>query len=160
MIYHLFLDDTRNPKDVTWIDLPLHNWVIVRNYEQFVETILKNGVPTTVSFDHDLANEHYQEYTIAHDPHIGESRIRYEKFKEKTGYDCAKWLANYCIDHSYQLPLYYVHTLNPIGFQNIVSTMENARLYFKTFTIPDVTPEEKEAFRQRMRERKLKEQNE
>jgi hypothetical protein len=128
MSYHLFLDDSRQPKDVKWIELPLYNWVVVKSYEEFVETITKNGIPITISFDHDLAQEHYDEYTVAHDPLlIGERRIRYEIFSEKTGYDCAKWLANLCVDKRVPLPLYYIHTLNPIGRQNIFSAMESAR---------------------------------
>ncbi len=154
MSYHLFLDDSRQPKDVKWIELPLVAWVVVKTYKEFVDYITKNGVPTTVTFDHDLADEHYAEYTAAHDPLlIGERRIRYEKFTEKTGYDCAKWLANYCVDNNTPLPLYYIHTLNPIGRQNIFSAMESARPYIASFQIPDVTPEEKAAFRQRMKER-------
>lgn len=154
--YHLFLDDdhSRIPHKLAWIDLPPVEWTIVRNYNDFVATISKRGMPTTVSFDHDLADEHYVEYTLAHDkssPSFG--TIRYERFKEKTGYHAAKWLANYCVDNNTPLPLYYIHTLNPIGRQNIFSAMESARGFIKSFTIPDVTPEEKAAFRQRMKER-------
>ena len=129
MSYHLFLDDARQPKDVKWIELPPYSWVVVKTYKEFVDTITKKGMPTTVSFDHDLADEHYAEYTAAHDPKLlpENKRIRYEIFAEKTGYDCAKWLANYCVDNNVPLPLYYVHTLNPIGKANIFSVMESAR---------------------------------
>lgn len=128
MGYHLFLDDSRQPKDVKWLELPLVKWEVVKNFVEFVSTIKLRGIPTTVSFDHDLADEHYAEYTVAHDPLlIGERRIRYENFKEKTGYDCAKWLAEYCVQFNKPIPLYYIHTLNPIGRQNIFSVMENAR---------------------------------
>ena len=60
MSYHLFLDDARKPSDVKWIELPLVNWTIVRNYKEFVETIIKNGIPTTISFDHDLSMADYE----------------------------------------------------------------------------------------------------
>ena len=128
MSYHLFLDDSRKPADVKWLELPPYCWVEVKTYAEFVKTITEKGIPTTVSFDHDLADEHYAEYTAAHDPLlIGERRIRYEIFQEKTGYDAAKWLAQLCVDKGAPIPLYYIHTLNPIGRQNIFSIMESAR---------------------------------
>lgn len=128
--YNLFLDDDpkRIPHQLTWIKLPHYEWTIVRNYEDFVNTILRDGVPNCVSFDHDLCQEHYDEYSWAHDknsPTCG--TIRYELFTVKCGYDCAKWLANYCIDNKHSLPLYYVHTLNGVGAANIFKVMENAR---------------------------------
>ena len=55
----LFLDDERAVKDVTWIELPLGPWTVVKNYRQFVEYITNNGLPEVISFDHDLADEHY-----------------------------------------------------------------------------------------------------
>lgn len=59
MYYHIFLDDTRMPAKVNWIELPLVDWVVIRNYKDFVDIITKYGVPQTISFDHDLAEEHY-----------------------------------------------------------------------------------------------------
>lgn len=126
--YALFLDDERQPKDVKWVELPPYSWVVVKSYAEFVKTIMEKGIPTTVSFDHDLADEHYAEYTAAHDPKlIGERRIRYETLHEPTGYECAKWLAHLCVERKVPVPLYYIHTLNPIGRQNIVLIMESAR---------------------------------
>lgn len=127
-IYHLFLDDERVPTDVKWLELPPLPWVIVRNYNQFVETIKRDGIPTTVSFDHDLADEHYQEYKCAHDEKmLSYGKIRYERLAEKTGYSCAQWLAQYCVDNNIPIPLYYLHTLNGIGRQNMFSVLESAR---------------------------------
>jgi hypothetical protein len=126
--YSLFLDDMRNPEDVKWIELPLINWVVVRNYDQFVETITRYGLPLRVSFDHDLADEHYREYTAAHDKKmITCGTIRYDQFAEKTGYDCAKWMAQYCVDNNLPIPSYYLHTMNGIGAKNIFSILESAR---------------------------------
>jgi hypothetical protein len=122
--YSLFLDDERMPKDVTWIELPLVAWVIVRNYNDFVRVIEQNGVPQIVSFDHDIGIEHYQEYNRAHN---SDKKIRYETFTEKTGFDCAKWLANYCVDKNLPVPVYYLHTMNGIGALNIQSILESAR---------------------------------
>lgn len=128
MSYHLFLDDERFPKDVKWIELPLVNWEIVRNYKQFVETIKTRGIPATVSFDHDLAQEHYDEYTAAHDKRmLSCGTIRYHRFQEKSGFECAKWLAEECVSRKATIPEYYIHTLNPIGGENIRSILESAR---------------------------------
>lgn len=126
--YHLFLDDLRMPKDVKWIELPLVAWVIVRNYQQFVETIQRDGLPQSIAFDHDLADEHYQEYEVAHDKKmVTFGTIRYDKLVEKTGYHCAQWLAQYCVDNKLPIPPYYLHTLNGVGRQNMFSVLESAR---------------------------------
>lgn len=126
--YNLFLDDERMPKDVKWVELPLVAWVIVRNYKDFVRTIEQNGVPALVTFDHDLAEEHYKEHHVAHDEKmLSQGTIRYDRFKEKTGFDCAKWLANYCLDNCIDIPPYYTHTMNGIGAENIKSVLESAK---------------------------------
>ena len=62
--YNLFLDDVRNPKDCCQYmpDAKFYfnsEFVIVRNYDEFVNFIRKNGLPNIISFDHDLADEHY-----------------------------------------------------------------------------------------------------
>jgi hypothetical protein len=126
--YALFLDDERQPKDVKWIELPPLHWVVVKNYKEFVKTITEKGIPTTVSFDHDIHSSHYAEYIAAHDknsPSFG--TIRYELLEEKTGYECAKFLSELCVEKNVPIPEYFVHTLNHIGRQNIVSILESAR---------------------------------
>lgn len=124
MSYKLFLDDERIPQKVTWTKLPLGPWVIVRNYDQFVKYITANGLPSFVSFDHDLADEHYPCF----EPNggIGNMKtISYDKYKEKTGYDCAKWMCDYCMEHDLDFPEYQVHSMNPIGAENIRGYIEN-----------------------------------
>lgn len=58
MSYNLFLDDIRNPSDcIHYMYTPIYtsvDWVIVRNYNEFVKTIEEKGLPEIVSFDHDL----------------------------------------------------------------------------------------------------------
>ncbi len=126
MYYNLFLDDERAVKDVKWVELPLVNWSIVRNYDEFLRIISENGLPSRISFDHDLANEHYQEVLWMQNPmNLNKGEFRYDKMKEKTGFDCAKWLVNYCLDKNLDLPEYYIHTMNPIGAENIKSLFES-----------------------------------
>jgi hypothetical protein len=127
MSYNLFLDDCRYPKDVKWVELPPVHWEIVRSYKEFVEYITEHGVPKMVSFDHDLADEHYKEFFRAADKETGDKKIKYDAMQEKTGRDCALWLANYCLDNQVPVPLYYLHSLNGIGCANIFSIMESAR---------------------------------
>lgn len=124
MSYNLFLDDERKPVDVKWVNLPLVHWEIARNYDQFRDIINARGLPLRISFDHDLADEHYQEYFEASHPLNLSHRFRYEKMKEKTGYECAKLLVEYCMNHKLPVPEYFVHTMNPIGRDNIINYIE------------------------------------
>lgn len=122
--YRLFLDDVRNPPEVGNYMYPvdlrkeyrLYDWVIVRNYQEFIDYISENGLPTYVSFDHDLADEHYD---------VDNWFEEKELFKEKTGLDCAKWMVDYCIDNKLKLPIFYSHSMNPIGKENILNLLNN-----------------------------------
>lgn len=124
--YSLFLDDDANriPQKLHWIDLPWANWLIVRNYDEFVECIERNGIPLRVSFDHDLAENHYQEYHRANE---SDRKLNYDNYKEKTGYHCAIFLVEYCIDHKVLIPEYTVHSMNHMGKLNIVSALESGK---------------------------------
>lgn len=121
--YYLFLDDIRVPTNVYWIPLPSYDWIIVRSFEEFKNTVLLHGIPTFVTYDHDLSESHYG-HGLHHDP------IPYEQYTEKTGYDCCKFLVEQCDKIRIKHPKYTVHSLNPIGKQNIVSYVES---YNKSF---------------------------
>lgn len=125
--YALFLDDDENriPQKLSWIELPFIPYVIVRNYNEFVECITNNGLPTIhLSFDHDLNLADYSEY---HRAHNSDKTINYNNIKEMTGYHCSKWLAEYCIERNLKIPIYTVHSLNYMGKQNIISVLESAK---------------------------------
>ena len=133
-MYNLFLDDCREPQDVTWVALPLVNWTIARSYADFTRIICTLGMPLRLTFDHDLADEHYREYQWAHsEQNFYKGKFNYDKLKEKTGYHCAQWLVEYCMNKGLTIPEYYVHTMNPIGKQNIISVLES---YKKSLTLP------------------------
>ena len=128
MKYNLFLDDFRMPEDVFFYTaLALYNkteWIIVRNYNEFVKCVEENGIPEIVSFDHDLADVHYQQ----------QSNIQYhDDTEEKTGYHCAKWMINYCLDHNLPIPrMNLIHSMNTVGAQNIQSLFDTYnKLYSK-----------------------------
>lgn len=117
MSYKLFLDDMRNISDVTWVLLPEGtDWVVVRNYDEFVNTIQSKGMPEFITFDHDLSMEHYNPDTWS-DPDF--------KYKEKTGLDCARWFLNYCKENNKRVPNYSVHSMNPVGRRNITDAFSD-----------------------------------
>lgn len=103
----LYLDDVRSPRT--------EGWDIVRTYKDFVSWIKKNGLPDEVSFDHDLAEIYY------------ELKPWNESFKyeEKTGYDAAKWMCNYCWTNGIPLPEFNCHSANPVGRENILAILNN-----------------------------------
>ena len=112
--YNIFLDDVRIPTQVYWAEIPKdQHYSVVRNFNEFVDLISLRGLPKFVCYDHDLATEHY------HD--VGKASMNYDNYKERTGYDCAKWLVAYCFEKNIKHPPYVVHSLNPIGKQNIES---------------------------------------
>jgi hypothetical protein len=128
--YHLFLDDERMPGNVTWVALPNAVYQVVRDYNEFVDTIREHGVPAFVSFDHDLADEHYRvgfEEARALEPWRMQTGESFDYGPEKTGYDCAKWLVDYCADNGVKFPEYAVHSMNPIGGKRIKDYVENAK---------------------------------
>jgi hypothetical protein len=123
----LFLDDIRQPKDacylvtnprIYWDD----DWDVVKNYVEFCSWIKRNGLPSIVSFDHDLADIHYEvDFNDWNDNTADQLGV------EETGLDCAKWLVEYCLDNGFDLPEYYVHSANPAGRKNIKAYLDNAK---------------------------------
>lgn len=102
----LFLDDVRPAFD--------SSWSVVRSYPQFVEWMRTNPTPDVISFDHDLGFEHYP---------LGEQNpgatIPYETYKEKTGYDAAKW----CVENNRVPERVVVHSFNVVGARNIAELL-------------------------------------
>ena len=111
----LWLDDIRNPFVIKeWIytiqylkeeyleieDEPCEVfWV--KTQKEFENYIKENGLPDLISFDNDLG--------------IGNGE----------GYDCAKWIVKYCMDNHNQMPLWHVHSLNPVAKENIENLLRN-----------------------------------
>ena len=124
----LFLDDIRLPKDAINL-IPSHlnqfyweqDWITVKNYSEFKKYIQDNGIPDFISFDHDLADIHYQ--VDFNDWEFSSDQLGVEE----TGLDCAKWLVDYCLDNGLTLPDFIVHSANPAGRKNIQSYLDNAK---------------------------------
>lgn len=128
----LWLDDTRNPFDKPdWlvfspIEEP-YELVWAKNYKEFVHYIERLGLPTAICFDHDLAIEHIEDHVQQKEVVLPGTKIHptYHEFVERTGYDCAKWLVDYCIDNDEPLPLYNIQSANPVGKENIDGLLKN-----------------------------------
>jgi len=100
----LWLDDFRNPDDFVQGDYTIF-WV--KNFEDFCKFINENGLPDIVCFDHDLG-------------------------EDKSGYDCAKFLVQYCQEHSLDIPEYDIQSSNIVGKSNIRSIMDNWHRVYQT----------------------------
>lgn len=132
MKQNIYLDDVRTPTDKK-------NWVVVRNYEQFVDKINEIGFENieVISLDHDLGDTAMNEYYNNVSPNYS---LDYNNIQEKTGYDCAKWLVNHFYDINpdwillgrlqkktlgMDFPKVYTHSANPIGSANIMGYINN-----------------------------------
>jgi hypothetical protein len=136
--YYLILDDIREPQQCFLHDerktlqqvsgIPNSSWDIVRSYDDFVAYIENYGIPKVVSFDNDL------------DP-MSEVDIQSEMMKsgeydnnrliQKTGCDCAEYLANKCKELQKPIPKYYVHSANTFARPKIRGILESARPLIK-----------------------------
>ncbi|WP_449399682.1 cyclic-phosphate processing receiver domain-containing protein [Chryseobacterium wanjuense] len=108
----LFLDDIRYPIEAYYYtkqDIFLRkDWHIVQQLRAVCQQDFGKRTSGNDLFDHDLADEHYLKPDS-------------QEFVEKTGYDCAKWLIEYCMDNYLDLPKFYCHSMNPVGKENIES---------------------------------------
>lgn len=107
----LWLDDYRDPETHAPNYNDYSNITWVKNYIDFCEHLDKNGLPSVVSFDHDLGLSFIEIFS---------------------GYDCAKYLVEYCIDRRLQLPEFYVHSQNPAGRENILSILNNYKKHYES----------------------------
>lgn len=107
----LWLDDVRNPTGYhsdgnTWASWfsPIrdpYEIIWVKNYNEFTDWITTNGLPNGICFDNSLG-------------------------EDKTGYDCAKWLVDYCMDNDLTLlPLWNCQSNEPHSCNNIDTYLNN-----------------------------------
>lgn len=102
----IWLDDIRNPRQYVSLFSSFGKYKVtwVKSYDEFVSNII-DKLPDVVFFDHDLG-------------------------LEKSGYDCAKWLIDYCIENNVKPPKYRIQSANPVGRTNIDSLFNS---YYKVF---------------------------
>jgi len=80
----------------------------VKNKNEFVNWIEEEGLPNGICFDHDLGKD------------------------EPTGYDCARWLIEYCLNHKILPPLWACQSANPVGKVNINRLLRNFMIKFQS----------------------------
>jgi hypothetical protein len=112
----IYLDDVRTPVDV-------EKWVIVRSYEEFVDKVSQIGLENIelISLDHDLGDTAMAEW---HKNVYHNYTLDYNNIKEKTGYDCAKWLVDQWEEGQPVVDV-YTHSANAIGSANIMGYINN-----------------------------------
>lgn len=93
-----WVDDERNPKD--YFGKEVNNVMWFRDFDAFKKGLNLIGVPAKISFDHDLGTG-------------------------KDGYDCAKYLVEYCEKNGCKMPDYYCHSANPSGRLRIISYLDS-----------------------------------
>lgn len=124
----LWLDDARNPLKDNWLNFsPIGKNVEiiwVKTYQEFTDHIMTYGLPDAICFDYDLGSD-IENLGFA----IGLSKEKARKLKQETltGYDCAKWLIDYCVKTKNDLPEWNIQSANPVGKENI----KNLLLDFK-----------------------------
>lgn len=107
----IFLDDYRKPNK--YVNVNLNRVYQAYNYIEFKSLLNKlytkyNRIDE-VWFDHDLGD-----------------------VNDGTGYDCAKYLVDFCIEHDMKLPEYHIQSANPVGSLNIDSYLKS---YLKSLNI-------------------------
>lgn len=127
----IFLDDIRIPSDcVSYMykrigplnPLYLEDWVVVRNYTEFIKQIADNiNQITHISFDHDLGGDVQESFRFDQGFSKRKARKAKQLLELPTGYDCAKWMKDFYRSKDKQYPTMFVHSMNPVGTQNIIN---------------------------------------
>jgi len=99
MSWRLWLDDQYDEPDMTFRHPP-PGFIPARSSDEAMNLVSEKGIPTFISFDHDLGND-----------------------------DNAILFVNWLIAIHYEatIPDYQVHSANPVGKANIISKMESWR---------------------------------
>ena len=111
----IYLDDLRTPIDQEWIG--------VRNYDEFVDTINKIGLENIelISLDHDLGDSAMKEW---HTNVYHNYTLDYDNITEKTGMDCTKWLVDQWMEGKPVVTV-KVHSANAVGSANMMAWINN-----------------------------------
>ncbi len=119
----LWLDDIRNPFIEDWLMqyAPQFTYgereiIWIKSYKEFVEWIKENGLPYMIAFDHDLGEDVAKEKVARG---MSKRQARIQKRETMSGFDCAKWLVEYCINVKVELPQWTIQSANPVGRDNI-----------------------------------------
>lgn len=107
----IFLDDYRKPNK--YVNMNINRVYQAYNAQEFYNLLYKlyrkyNRIDE-VWFDHDLG-----------------------PVDCGTGYECAKYLVDFCMEHNMPLPEYHIQSANPVGSANIDSYLKS---YLKSLNI-------------------------
>ena len=107
----IFLDDFRKPNK--YVNMNINRVYQAYSYKDFVYLLNKlynkyNRIDE-IWFDHDLGD-----------------------VNDGTGYDCAKYLVQFCEDNNIKLPEYHIQSANQVGKLNIDSYLKS---YIKSLNI-------------------------
>lgn len=111
--------------------LPKGKWDFifwVKDYNEFKNFLENSGIPTAISFDHDLHPEHYtpQKYWDDYAASKKYQEVARKKYKHLTGQDCAEYLRDYCMTSDNQeFPMCFIHSQNPVGADWIQETLRD-----------------------------------
>ena len=100
----IFLDDFRKPNK--YVNCNINNVFQAYTYNDFINLLNKlynkYGKIDEIWFDHDLG-----------------------EVNDGNGYDCAKYLVDFCIDKNMNLPEYHIQSANSVGRANIDSYLKS-----------------------------------
>ena len=105
----VWLDDMRDPFTEAWHPVATNRRYIkgepvivwLKNHDEFTAWLDRQiELPSLFCFDHDLG-------------------------EEKSGFDCVKYLVDFCMDHDMELPPCTCHSSNPAGRENILSYIDS-----------------------------------
>ena len=117
MKHSIYLDDVRTPipGDI--------DWIVVRNYDEFVNKVTEIGLDNIdlISLDHDLGESAMKEW---HTNVYHNYTLDYGNITEKTGMDCTKWLVEQWLDGAPVVKV-MVHSANAIGAANMMGYINN-----------------------------------
>lgn len=118
------MDDIRTPLPNTSTH-GAPEWIVVRNYEEFVQKVNEIGLENIelISLDHDLGDSAMKEWLHGV---VRNYEINYDNITEKTGMDCVKWLVNQWLDGK-PLVNVMVHSANAVGAANMMGYINNYR---------------------------------
>lgn len=109
----IWLDDMRNPFTNNFLEKfsPVNAYtcyvVWLKSYDEFKNWIDKNGLPKAICFDHDLGDI------------------------EKTGYDCAKYLVEFCMNNDCDIPKFGIQSSNVPGSNNISGILSSYHKFYR-----------------------------
>jgi hypothetical protein len=111
----IYLDDLRTPID--------QEWIVVRNYDEFVDTINEIGLENIelISLDHDLGDSAMKEW---HTNVYHNYTLDYDNITEKTGMNCTKWLVDQWLEGKPVVTV-KVHSANAVGSANMMGYVNN-----------------------------------